>query len=40
MNPTARPRVAVAATGEQALAAGLGVADDGGGAVDAASTLR
>jgi gamma-glutamyltranspeptidase / glutathione hydrolase len=29
-------RVAVAATGEQALAAGLGVAADGGGAVDAA----
>lgn len=29
-------RVAVAATGQQALAAGLGVADDGGNAVDAA----
>jgi gamma-glutamyltranspeptidase/glutathione hydrolase len=29
-------RVAVAATGQQALAAGLGVAEDGGNAVDAA----
>ena len=33
---TSPGRVAVAATGEQALAAGLGVADDGGNAVDAA----
>ena len=31
-----RSRVAVAATGQQALAAGLGVAEDGGNAVDAA----
>ena len=31
-----RRRVAVAATGQQALAAGLGVAEDGGNAVDAA----
>lgn len=31
-----RPRLGVAATGEQALAAGLAVAEDGGGAVDAA----
>ncbi len=39
MTPVLRPprsRVAVAATGEQALAAGLGVAADGGNAVDAA----
>src|ERR1700752_408983 len=33
---TSPGRVAVAATGEQALAAGLGGADDGGNAVDAA----
>jgi gamma-glutamyltranspeptidase/glutathione hydrolase len=36
--PVTTTRVAVAATGDQALAAGLGVAADGGNAVDAALT--